>query len=99
MDLVNERERIEREGRDRIQQLNEENEKLRQQIILYEELKKKQELESKGEYGHDHLESKGGLGSFTDRGESLKAGSNGKSDRKLDSGKNRNWRIGRWVVC
>ena len=45
---MNERERIEREGRDRIIQLNEENEKLRQQIILDEELKQKQELESKG---------------------------------------------------
>ena len=48
---MNERERIEKEGRDRIQQLNEENEKLRQQIILDEELKQKQELESKGTYG------------------------------------------------
>ena len=45
---MNERERIEREGRDRITQLNEENEKLRRQIILDEELKQKQELESKG---------------------------------------------------
>ena len=46
---MNERERIEKEGRDRIEQLNAENEKLRQQIILDEELKQKQELESKGE--------------------------------------------------
>ena len=45
---MNERERIEREGDARIRELNEQNEKLRQQIVLDEQLKAKQELESKG---------------------------------------------------